>query len=46
MRSAIPKPKRTTPAASRALRELLAFIRDHVDLPADIVAKIDAALRG
>jgi hypothetical protein len=28
-----------------ALRELLALIRDHVRLPEDIVAKIDAALR-
>ena len=26
--------------------ELLALIRDHVDLPKDIVAKIEAALRG
>jgi hypothetical protein len=29
-----------------ALRELLALIRDAVDLPEEIVAKIDAALRG
>ncbi len=29
-----------------ALRELIAFIRDHVDLPDDIAAKIDAVLRG
>jgi hypothetical protein len=29
-----------------ALRELLSLIRDAVDLPEDIVAKIDAALRG
>jgi hypothetical protein len=28
-----------------AMRELLALIRDHVDLPDDIVAKIDAILR-
>jgi hypothetical protein len=29
-----------------ALRELLVLIRDHVDLPDDIVAKIDAILGG
>jgi hypothetical protein len=29
-----------------ALRELLAFIRDHVELPEDIITKIDAILRG
>lgn len=29
-----------------ALRELLGLIRDAIDLPEDIVAKIDAALRG
>jgi hypothetical protein len=28
-----------------AMRELLVLIRDHVDLPDDIIAKIDAALR-
>jgi hypothetical protein len=27
------------------LRELVAFIRDHIDLPEDIAAKIDAVLR-
>jgi hypothetical protein len=29
-----------------ALRELLVLICDAVDLPDDIIAKIDAALRG
>jgi hypothetical protein len=29
-----------------SLRELLAFIRDHVELPEDIIAKIDVILRG
>ena len=29
-----------------ALRELIAFIRDHVELPDDVVAKIDAIVRG
>jgi hypothetical protein len=38
---ALPKPKA---GRSRTLRELLVLI-EHVDLPDDIVAKIDAALR-
>ena len=31
---------------NEAARELLAYIRDHVELPDDIIVKIDAVLRG
>ena len=31
---------------TEVLRELLAYIRDHVELPDDLVGKIDAILRG
>jgi hypothetical protein len=49
MRDKVGEAEAETHAARRqveTMRELLVLIRDHVDLPADIVAKIDAILRG
>jgi hypothetical protein len=45
MRSAIRRPKRTTPAASRGVARAASAFRNAADLAEDIVAKIDAALR-
>jgi hypothetical protein len=46
MRSAMQRRRLTTPTgARRTARELLAYIGDHVELPEEIVSKIDAVLR-